>query len=190
LRPLFHEIELTVLPKGLVTYYKPFKSWETAAVSPDWWSTYNNIKHHWRTHFRKASLENCLYVLGGLFAVLSAVVDFGGFHPWTAQNSKLFRLRHPSPIHRATRQIISCSAVGMDIVQPMFPAHVFFEAATVRKKRYRIILEGGDCISLASKPDFAAAKEQNPGEIWFASMAGYHEEGPDEIAPEPEGPAS
>ena len=44
----------------------PFKSFATTE-SPDWWSDYNDVKHEYSLHFKKASITNVLEGLAGAF---------------------------------------------------------------------------------------------------------------------------
>lgn len=64
------EISITYarIPRyGLVM--QPWDDWDKG-INPQWWSAYNNVKHHRHSHFNEASLENALYSVAGLFVLL------------------------------------------------------------------------------------------------------------------------
>ncbi|PNH91937.1 hypothetical protein [Vibrio diazotrophicus] len=44
---------------------KPWENWSNANP-PDWWSSYNSVKHHRHSEFHQANLENVIYALSGL----------------------------------------------------------------------------------------------------------------------------
>jgi hypothetical protein len=52
------------LPKNEVVF--PFKQFETGA-SPEWWTTYNKIKHEFSSNFEKSTLKNARDALAGAF---------------------------------------------------------------------------------------------------------------------------
>ena len=45
--------------------YRPWANWE-GDRNPDWWSSYNKVKHERDAHFNKATLKNALNALGAL----------------------------------------------------------------------------------------------------------------------------
>ncbi|OGH05846.1 MAG: hypothetical protein A2W22_06770 [Candidatus Levybacteria bacterium RBG_16_35_11] len=46
----------------------PFKDFSSSQfISPTWWSAYNEVKHEYSLHYRKASLNNVLEALAGAF---------------------------------------------------------------------------------------------------------------------------
>jgi hypothetical protein len=47
---------------------RPWREW-AEGKSPLWWTAYNDVKHQRDTHFKKASLENMLHAVAGLFVV-------------------------------------------------------------------------------------------------------------------------
>jgi hypothetical protein len=47
----------------------PWDNWQKNK-SPDWWGSYNNIKHHRAEHFQEANLENAFRAVAGLFLLL------------------------------------------------------------------------------------------------------------------------
>lgn len=64
----FCEVEV-VLPRYKIQF-KPWSQW-TDDQRPDWWKNgYNAIKHSRDTSFGKATLENAIYSLGGLFTAI------------------------------------------------------------------------------------------------------------------------
>ncbi len=46
----------------------PWKSW-AEDKNPDWWTSYNKVKHERNLHFNKATLRNVLNALAGLLAI-------------------------------------------------------------------------------------------------------------------------
>jgi hypothetical protein len=46
----------------------PWKSW-AEDKNPDWWKSYNDVKHERNHHFNKATLRNTLYALTALLAL-------------------------------------------------------------------------------------------------------------------------
>ncbi|MDL5366087.1 hypothetical protein QSH18_10765 [Xanthomonas sp. NCPPB 2654] len=47
----------------------PWENWG-AGKSPDWWSSYNTVKHNRGRHFQEANLENTFRSVAGLFILL------------------------------------------------------------------------------------------------------------------------
>jgi hypothetical protein len=45
--------------------FAPWENWE-ADRNPDWWRSYNNVKHERNRHFPEATLRNALNAIGGL----------------------------------------------------------------------------------------------------------------------------
>lgn len=56
--------EEVVIPR----YNMNFKPWETWSVgeNPNWWRSYNKVKHYRNEHFEEANLKNTLNAVGGL----------------------------------------------------------------------------------------------------------------------------
>jgi len=48
---------------------KPWINWRKG-VSPDWWTSHNNIKHHRGTHFKEANLQNTFRSIAGLLILI------------------------------------------------------------------------------------------------------------------------
>jgi hypothetical protein len=46
----------------------PWDNWTTGS-NPDWWGSYNKVKHQRDQHFDRATLKNALNALGGLLAL-------------------------------------------------------------------------------------------------------------------------
>jgi hypothetical protein len=46
--------------------FKPLDNWATPQNPPDWWSSYNKVKHVRNRHFNQATLKNALSALGAL----------------------------------------------------------------------------------------------------------------------------
>ncbi len=53
-------------------YSMDFKPWETwdGDKNPDWWISYNNVKHKRDQHFKEASLQNTLNSVGALLITI------------------------------------------------------------------------------------------------------------------------
>lgn len=62
----FHLSEIWV-PRYNLTLH-PWENWGRGE-SPDWWASYNNVKHHRSTHFHEATLEHALNAMAGLLAM-------------------------------------------------------------------------------------------------------------------------
>ena len=48
---------------------KPWKVW-LSNINPQWWKSYNNVKHKRNEYFQEATLENCLNSVAGLMSLL------------------------------------------------------------------------------------------------------------------------
>ena len=46
----------------------PWKSW-AEEKNPDWWQSYNKVKHERNNHFNEATLRNALYSVAGLLSI-------------------------------------------------------------------------------------------------------------------------
>ncbi|MBN1463175.1 MAG: hypothetical protein JXQ69_01120 [Paludibacteraceae bacterium] len=55
--------EITIDRFGLS--FKPWINWE-GTQNPDWWGSYNNVKHERNTHFNDANLQNTINAVGAL----------------------------------------------------------------------------------------------------------------------------
>ena len=74
------------LPEQKVKMYdielQPFKNWASESQSqyrsPDWWSSYNQVKHERLGNFKKANLKNVANALAGLYILESYFVRFIG----------------------------------------------------------------------------------------------------------------
>lgn len=62
--PSFAE-EAVYVPRYCLTLH-PFDNWQTEKNSPDWWQSYNAVKHHRDQSFQQANLKNSLNALAGL----------------------------------------------------------------------------------------------------------------------------
>lgn len=53
-------------------YNLAFKPWDAWAhgKNPDWWRSYNDVKHHRDEYFHKANLEHCANAISGLFVIV------------------------------------------------------------------------------------------------------------------------
>jgi hypothetical protein len=65
--PKFHRIQVRV-PRCDMTI-APWSAW-AEDKNPDWWQSYNNVKHKRYRHFHEASLRNAIHSTSALFSVL------------------------------------------------------------------------------------------------------------------------
>jgi len=63
----FHEMEV-LLPRYAIRL-TPWKAWK-GTDNPEWWKSYNDVKHKRHLDFRKANLENVLNCVAGLFVIV------------------------------------------------------------------------------------------------------------------------
>lgn len=59
----------------------PWSSWwaddgTESAMNPEWWVSYNNVKHHRLESYAEANLGNVLRALSGLFVLLSCLYQY------------------------------------------------------------------------------------------------------------------
>ncbi len=60
----FIEEEVSISRFGMS--FKPWKEWATNQ-NPNWWKSYNNVKHQRNNHFNEANLINTINAVGALF---------------------------------------------------------------------------------------------------------------------------
>jgi hypothetical protein len=65
--PNFSEIEISIPRFGLKSI--PWLEWGTNKT-PEWWNSYNNVKHKRNSCFEEANLKNIYNALSGLFVAL------------------------------------------------------------------------------------------------------------------------
>jgi len=65
--PTFSDEEI-FLPRYAIQF-KPWINWREPK-SPNWWSSYNHVKHERNTYFQEATLQNALNAMGGLLVML------------------------------------------------------------------------------------------------------------------------
>jgi hypothetical protein len=46
--------------------FKPWEDWQKQ-INPNWWTSYNNVKHQRDLHYNEATLETALNSVAGLF---------------------------------------------------------------------------------------------------------------------------
>lgn len=61
--PSFINEEVVISRFGLE--FSPWENWK-GQENPDWWRSYNKVKHHRNNHFREANLQNTLNAVGAL----------------------------------------------------------------------------------------------------------------------------
>jgi len=65
--PRFPQMEVNVPRHGLTVC--PWEAWGHD-TNPDWWRSYNKVKHERNVHYKKANLENTLNAVAGLFCLV------------------------------------------------------------------------------------------------------------------------
>jgi len=65
--PDLPKMEIVVQRYGL--RFKPWANW-SGANNPDWWRSYNNVKHERDANFHQANLKNSLNALGALLILI------------------------------------------------------------------------------------------------------------------------
>lgn len=81
--PKFPELKI-LMPRYSHTFY-PWKAW-ASGQNPDWWLSYNDVKHKRYRHFPDANLHNAILSLAGLLALLVYLyhddLERLSLHPW------------------------------------------------------------------------------------------------------------
>jgi len=62
--------EARVQLKDMGAYFKPFEKTNAKKTNPEWWNTYNQLKHDKYDNRKKATLEAALKSLGALFWIV------------------------------------------------------------------------------------------------------------------------
>ena len=78
--------------------FKPFEAFSTASRnnrSPVWYKAYNKVKHNRTLYFGHASLENVIYSVGGVYALL--VAQFGPGFDYTLRSQFINRFVQSMP---------------------------------------------------------------------------------------------
>ena len=65
--PRIGEIKVHFPRLGLV--FTPWENWSTDK-NPDWWKSYNNVKHQRNEYFNQATLKNAFNAVAGLFILV------------------------------------------------------------------------------------------------------------------------
>ena len=65
--PDLADTEIIVLRYGLT--FKPWSNW-SGPTNPDWWRSYNDVKHERDSNFNQATLKNSLNSLGALLILI------------------------------------------------------------------------------------------------------------------------
>jgi hypothetical protein len=63
---------------------EPFAPWNGGGHSLPWYQSYNDVKHHRNQNFPKASLENVLCAIAGLYIILFSQFLFASGLPWSS----------------------------------------------------------------------------------------------------------
>jgi hypothetical protein len=65
--PELPEVRIQIPRYGLS--FSPWENW-AGNRNPDWWRSYNNVKHERNTYFNEATLKNALNAVGGLLILV------------------------------------------------------------------------------------------------------------------------
>jgi len=84
--PMLPQAEVEIPRFGMT--FRPWSNWDTAANSPDWWQSNNNVKHHRAEHFRHANLKNVLNATAALLVLLLLLHSKDG--PYFPEIPRLF----------------------------------------------------------------------------------------------------
>lgn len=66
--PRFHQMQVIAPRYGLI--FEPWNSW-ASDKNPDWWRSYNDVKHKRYRHFQDANQYNALNSVSALFCLLA-----------------------------------------------------------------------------------------------------------------------
>jgi hypothetical protein len=116
--------DLTAIRVAVPRYGIDFRPWENWAIgkTPDWWLSYNHVKHKRDEHFHEATLQHALNALGALFILnylyyrielkLDAEVNVGekrGFYAPSVVFNKLSPgprfMTLPQDLHRPAKKV-------------------------------------------------------------------------------------
>jgi hypothetical protein len=61
--------ETVSIPRCSLTF-DPWLNWRKGTNNPDWWKSYNDVKHERNSHYRKANLQSALNALAGLLVIV------------------------------------------------------------------------------------------------------------------------
>jgi hypothetical protein len=70
--PNFTKLDIRVPRYGLVRL--PWQQWDQNR-NPNWWRSYNDVKHERHSHFASANLKNALDAVAGLFVLVSYICE-------------------------------------------------------------------------------------------------------------------
>jgi hypothetical protein len=68
---------------------KPFAAWNAGTHSLPWYQSYNDVKHHRNQDFAKASLENVLCAIAGLYVILFSQFLFASGLPGSTEDCEV-----------------------------------------------------------------------------------------------------
>lgn len=90
-----HPLQLATTSVFVPRYGMEFKPWDNWAsnCNPDWWRSYNNVKHQRDQYFKEATLKNALNALGALLLL--------SFHYYSqALGVQVDAMRYPAEVTR------------------------------------------------------------------------------------------
>lgn len=100
----FAHIEVRIPRYGLA--FQPWVTWANDK-NPNWWKSYNNVKHERNTFYKEANLENALNAVAGLFCLVLF----------------LYRIENSRSQLAPTPKLLTCSIYKL----PPYPANVTLE---------------------------------------------------------------
>jgi hypothetical protein len=66
--------------------FKPWENWNNEEINPDWWKSYNKVKHERNIHFNNANLRN---VINAVWALLIVIIYYYKLSFQEEQNSEM-----------------------------------------------------------------------------------------------------
>jgi hypothetical protein len=93
--------------------HKPWENWN-GATNPDWWKSYNNVKHQRNDHYPEANLQNTVNAVGALLVTSVYYYKFA----FEAEAG------HPVDFTETTRQLDSASHSFMKLNPDYYNAYL------------------------------------------------------------------
>jgi hypothetical protein len=87
--PKIQEIKVLITRYGLKL--EPWSNWK-GNKTPDWWISYNKVKHERNKHFEQANLKNALNAVAGLFVLLLFLYRDDAVNGTLVPSPTLFRI--------------------------------------------------------------------------------------------------
>ena len=81
---------ITISFKRYGLEFVPWQAWSQGNTNPQWWKSYNNVKHNRNTSYKEANLEMCLQSLAGLCVLLAYLYPDRMAKPMGIRRPELF----------------------------------------------------------------------------------------------------